>query len=282
MNIQKRWGLGLIIWLVGCTPQVATSLTPTPKPLRELAFYNWGTYIAPELLVAFESQYGVIIRYDEFDNDDQLLAEMRTGGNYDLVVPTDTLIPLMRNERLLHPLNHANIPNLRNLAPEFANPTYDPQNRYSVPYQWGTIGIGYNIAKIGRELTSWHDLFDPAFSGRVGILDDYNVALGAVLMMLGYSPNTANVVQLEEVRDFLLANLDQVVIIGDIGQDLLAEGVLDIVMEFNGDIAQVMRDNPDIRFIIPDEGGYIFTDAIAIPANAKKQRFGRSLHQFFC
>ncbi|MDX2077168.1 MAG: spermidine/putrescine ABC transporter substrate-binding protein [bacterium] len=265
------WLLCSIPLIAGCTSQTGSTLIPTISTQRELAIYNWGTYIAPELLTKFETQYHVTIRYDEFDNDDALLKELREGTSYDIVVPTDTLLPLMRNEGLLAPLNHANIPNLANLAPEFSNPSYDPQNRYSVPYQWGTIGIAYNIANTGRELTSWYDLFDPAFAGRVGILDDYNVALGAILLMLGYSPNSLNVVHIEEARDFLMPYTEQLVIIGDVGQDYLVSGELDVVMEFNGDIAQLMRDNPDIRFVIPEEGGYIFIDVLAIPKTSRNK-----------
>jgi spermidine/putrescine transport system substrate-binding protein len=258
-----------ILWIVvGCTSQTASVLAPTATNTRELAIYNWGTFIAPQLLTQFEQQYGVTIRYDEFDNDNTILAELRAGLPYDIVVVTNMLIPLMRSERLIVPLNHANIPNLANLAPEFASPVYDPQNRYSVPYQWGTMGIGYNIAKTGRELTSWQDLFAPEFAGRVGMVDDYNLALGAISLMLGHSPNTNNVVQIEEARDFLMTQTNHVAIVGDLGQDYLIRGELDVVVEFNGDIAQLMRDNPDIRFVIPDEGGFIAVDSMVIPANS--------------
>ncbi|MCU0479768.1 MAG: spermidine/putrescine ABC transporter substrate-binding protein [Anaerolineae bacterium] len=268
INIKNLMKLGIMLIVVGCTSQSASLLTPTPTPKRELAIYNWGTYIAPQLLTDFETAYGVTIRYEEFDSDDALLDDLRAGSTHDIVVPSDTLMPLMRSKGLLARLNHDNIPNLANLAPEFANPSYDPQNRYSVPYQWGTIGIGYHIGRTGRELTSWRDLFDPAFAGRVGILDDYNLALGAILMLLGYSPNSLNVVQLEEAGAFLMSHLNQLLIIGDTAQDYLASGELDIVVEFNGDIAQLMRDDPDIRFIIPEEGGYIWVDVLAIPANS--------------
>lgn len=263
--------LGFILILVGCVAQSASPITPTPTHKRELSIYNWGTYIAPQLLSDFEMQYDVIIRYEEFDSDDTLMDDLRAGSSYDIVVPSDTLMPLMRSEGVLARLNHQNIPNLANLAPEFTNPSYDPQNRYSVPYQWGTIGIAYNITQTGRELTSWRDLFDPAFAGRVGILDDYNLALGAILMMLGYSPNSLNVVHLEEAGEFLLSHLNQILIVGDTAQDYLVSGELDVVVEFNGDIAQLMRDNPDIRFVIPEEGGYIFMDVLAIPANSPNQ-----------
>lgn len=272
----------LMMILVGCTSQQSTSITaPTlATPTRQLIFHNWGTYIAPQLLTDFEQRYGVTIIYSEFDSDEQLLTDLRAGIMYDLIVPTDILIPLMRREGLLARLNHENIPNLVNLAPDFANPLYDPQNRYSVPYQWGTAGIGYNIARTGRELTRWRDLFDPEFRGRVGVFDDYTLAVGAILMMLGYSPNTTNVVEIEAARDFLLNHTDQIAIVGDVGQDYLARGELDIVLEFNGDIAQLMRDNPDIRFIIPEEGGYILTDAIAIPANAPNKDLAEKFINF--
>lgn len=277
----KVWFL-ILMFIVGCRLQ-QSDLTTTPTlvtPTRQLIFYNWGTYIAPRLLTDFEQRFGVIILYREFDNDDQLLADLRAGLIYDLIIPTDTILPILRREGLLARLDHDNIPNLANLAPNFSNPLYDPQNRYSVPYQWGTIGIGYNIRQTQRELTHWRDLFDPAFRGRVGILDDHTLSVGAILMMLGHSPNTTNVVEIEAARDFLLNHTDQVVIVGDVAQDYLAQGELDVVMEYNGDIAQVMRDDPDIRFVIPEEGGFIFTDVMAIPANAPNKDLAEKFINF--
>ena len=248
--------------------------TPTAEPVEETAkvlnFYNWDTYIDPAILEDFEAQYGVTINYQIYDEDEEMLAALRAGNTeYDLVVPSDTTISRMRREELLYPLNKANISNFNNLDPQFVNLVFDPANRYCVPYQWGTGGIGYNIEATGREIKSWADFFDPEFAGRVVMYDEARTGLGNVLLYLGYSPNTTNRAEIMEAVEFLKSHASQIAAYApDDAQDMLANGEADIVMEWSGDIAQLSREDPNIRYVVPEEGGTIWTDAICIPATA--------------
>ncbi|WP_420645539.1 polyamine ABC transporter substrate-binding protein [Candidatus Leptofilum sp.] len=269
----------LFISLAACRTQ--TEPTPTPEPEivvpdtetgSVLNFYNWDTYIDPDILADFEKEFDVTINYQIFDSQEELLAALEAGEvNYDLVVPSDAWLGQMRRGGLLAPLDKANIPNLANLDPAFTNLVVDPGNRYCVPYQWGTVGIGYNASVTGP-IESWDDVFDPAHAGRVGLMDDARNTMGLILLSLGYSPNTTDREEIDEAAQFLKDRADIIAAYhGDDGQDLLAEGEFDIVLEWSGDIFQVMEENPDINYWIPTNGSIQWTDFICTPTNAQNK-----------
>jgi spermidine/putrescine transport system substrate-binding protein len=248
----------------------ATVTPPAEEGSPILKVYNWDTYIDPDIVASFEEAFGVTIDYQVFDNDGDMVEELRAGGSdYDVVVPSDFNVTILRLEGLLAPLDKDAIPNVENLDPTFISPVFDPANRYCMPYQWGTVGIGYNLAATGREITSWADFFDPEFAGRVAMLDDYRTTMGIVQLILGYSPNTTNPREIDEAAEFLKNHADHIgAYTGDDGQDLLDQGDFDMVVEWSGDIFQIMEENENIRYVIPEEGSLIWTDNICIPANA--------------
>jgi spermidine/putrescine transport system substrate-binding protein len=250
---------------------------------RVLRVYNWDTYIDPDILTEFELQFAVEIDYQVFDSDVDLLEELRDGATdrYDVVVPSDFTVAIMRTEGLLAPLDKANIPNFENVDPTFLSPVFDPANRYCAPYQWGTVGIGYNIEATGREIRGLADFFDPAFAGRVAMLDDYRTTIGMVLLNLGYSPNTTNARQIAEAADFLIGRSNQIAAYaGDDAQDRLVDGTYDMVIEWSGDVFQVMEDNENIRYVIPQEGSIIWTDNVCIPAHAPNRPMAEAFINF--
>lgn len=269
--------LGLAACSSGAAPEagdsapdrVQTEETDTGETaVSTLSFYNWDTYIDPQILQDFETAFGVTVLYQTYDNDDALYDELQNGASYDLIVPSDFYVAQLRQEGLLAQLDKTNIPNLANLDPAFTNPVHDPENRYCVPYQWGTVGIGYNASALG-EIASWDDVFDPAHAGRVALLDDRRTTLGLILLYLGYSPNTTNKFEIAEAGAFLQERADVIAAYhGDDGQDLLNEGVYDVVLEYSGDVFQVMADNPDLRYLVPPSGSNLWTDNICIPASS--------------
>lgn len=288
MRIQKAW-LALICLFAFVILAVACDAADLQEPETELpvqsessgvlSFYNWDTYIDPEILSSFEQTYGVTIDYQIFDSDEDMYDELLAGGTgkYDLVVPSDITVNDMRNYRLLAPLNKEQIPNFGNIDPTFVSPAFDPANRYCAPYQWGTVGIGYDLAATGREINSWEDVFDPAFAGRVALLDDYRTTMGLVLIMLGYSPNTSNATYITEATEFLKEHKEQIGgYVGDNAQDLLLAGEYDLVMEWSGDIFQIMEENPNIQYVIPAEGSIIWVDNICIPADAPNKEMAET------
>jgi spermidine/putrescine transport system substrate-binding protein len=180
------------------------------------------------------------------------------------------MVTVLRREKLLAPLNKDNLPNFENLDPLFINPVMDPGNRFCVPYLWGTTAIGYNLKSTGKEITSWKDVFGAANVRRVALLDGARETLGLTLLALGFSPNSTSVTEISAARDYLIDHAGQIVAIApDTGQDLLVEGKADIVLEYSGDIFQVMDNNPDIRYAIPEEGALLWSDNMCIPVAAR-------------
>ncbi|NTV62351.1 MAG: spermidine/putrescine ABC transporter substrate-binding protein [Oscillochloris sp.] len=266
----------LLVACAGAPPPVGPVATAQPLVLR---ISNWDTYIDPDLLARFTRETGIQISYSTYSSNEELLASVQAQPDaYDIVVPSDYMVAIMRRSGLLAALDRANLPNLANIDPLFVNPSFDPANRYCAPYLWGTHGLGYNIAATRREITSWDDLFDPAFAGRVALLNDPRSTLGVALLSLGYSPNSTSPDEIAAAYDLLAAHADQIAVYApDNGQDLLAEGVVDIAFESSGDIFQIMADHPNLRYSIPDEGSMIWIDNMCIlktsPNKAAAERF---------
>lgn len=235
-----------------------------------LSVYNYSTYIDPAVLTEFEKKYNVKIQYDTFESPDDLYAKMKAGNpGYDVIFPTDYLVTIMGKEGIIEPLDHQKIPNIKNIDQKFINPPFDPDNKYSLPYQWGTMGLGYNIKKTGKELNSWQDIINPKYKGRVALTEEMRMMMGAILLDLGYDPNTTNPDQINQAKDFLIQHRDNIAAFApDTGQILLDQGQVDIAVEWSGDIFQVMEENPDLRYAIPKEGTIIWVDNFAIPKGA--------------
>lgn len=237
---------------------------------QTLNVYNWTTYIAEDTISNFERICDVTVVYNTYASDSDMLEELRAGNpGYDVVVPGNSTINLMILENLIQPIDFSNFQNLNNISSDFLNPPHDPLNLYTIPYQWGTIGVGYNRTAVGRDITTWDDVFN--YTGRVAWLDEYRAMLGFALLMQGHDPNTAELTEITAAADYLQAHSANLVEIApDNGQDLLANGEADIVIEYSGDIFQVIAgcECDDFRYVIPNEGAQIWTDSLAIPVGA--------------
>lgn len=238
---------------------------------QHLNVYNWTTYIAEDTISNFEELCGVTVTYNTYASDTDMQAELEQGNtpHYDVVVPTDGTVYLLISENLLQPLDLSRIPNFANVTPRLKNPPYDPDNHYTVPYQWGTVGIGYNQTKVGKAVTSWNDLF--TYKGPVDWLDDERAMLGIALRLLGSDPNTDQPDQVAKARDWLMANAANLKVIApDDGQDRLFKGEADMVVEYSGDIFHIMADCKcnDFNYVIPKEGTRVWVDNLAIPVGA--------------
>lgn len=262
----------LCLLIGGLTVSAQTDFWSCPERFsgQTLNVYNWTTYIAEDTISNFERICNVTVIYNTYASDSDMLEELRQGNpGYDVVVPSNSTVYLMLDEGLLQRINLFSLPSYENVALSFQNPPYDPLNEYTVPYQWGTIGVGYNRTVVGRDLTSWEAVFSSEY--RVAWLDEYRPMLGFALLMLGYDPNTAVAAQVNEAAQYLIDHSDNVVAIApDTGQDLLEAGQADIVVEYSGDIFQLIGscNCDDYRYFIPSEGAQIWTDSLVIPAGA--------------
>lgn len=237
---------------------------------QTLNVYNWSTYVAEDTIANFEAACGVTVVYDVFESNESLLARLRQGNpGYDIIVPTDYMLEIMIEEGIVQPIDLSKIPNFANVSEGLTDTPFDPGNQYSVPYQWGTIGIGYNTETITEPVTSWNQLFN--HDGNVAWLEDSRFMINTALIMLGYEPNTTEVSQVEEARDYLIANGGNVVAIAqDDGQAMLERGDVDMVIEYSGDIFQIIDscECDTYAYIIPEEGASQWVDTLAIPTGA--------------
>jgi spermidine/putrescine transport system substrate-binding protein len=235
---------------------------------QALNVYNWSTYIAEDTIPNFEAACGVTVTYDTFENNEAVLTRLQQGNpGYDIIVPTDYMIATMRREELLLPLDKSKIPNIANLNPNLLNQPYDPDNLYSVPYQWGTIGIGYNTEKFPDGIDSWTDLW--AHTGPVAWLEDRRGFLGVALQILGYDPNSIVEAEIQEAKNYLMEHGGNVVTVaGDDGQELLARGDVDAAVEYNGDILALQAEDPKFAYVVPAEAAVLWVDNLAVPVGA--------------
>jgi spermidine/putrescine transport system substrate-binding protein len=274
---HNRWALLLIGVLVVCYAPLAVTAQsdfwecPHEVAGQTLHVYNWTTYIAEDTISNFERLCGVTVQYDTYASDSDMVDELRAAPNttYDVVVPTDATLYGMIEEGLLQPLVRSEIMQLANMDTTFVNGPFDPGNVYTVPYQWGTDGVGYNRAKIGHDVTSWDEVFN--YTGTVAWIDEPRIMLGIALKVLGLDPNTTDPAQIQQAGQYLIdhsANLYAVA--PDTGQDMLAARQADIVIEYSGDIFQVIADCQcqDFAYAIPSEGSVIWIDSLAIPVGA--------------
>lgn len=232
--------------------------------------YVWSNYIPDAILHDFEKTTGIRLTYDTYDSNEALLEKIQSGlTDYDVIVPSDYMIGILRRQNLLLPLERSRIPNLKNIGARFLNPPYDPGNVYSAPFLWTTSGIGYNKTKVMDVVDSWAILWDPKYAGRTLMLDDMRECFGAVLRWKGHSLNSTNPSDLNEAKQWLMlqkpllkaynsSNFDEMLLAGDVW----------ITHAWSGQIALVAAQNPDLAYVVPKEGGPLAVENFAIPKSA--------------
>ena len=245
---------------------VAGALPRRPRAQGgELNVYNWDTYIGPETIADFTDATGIRVRYDLYGSSDEMFGKLRDGNpGYDIVYPSNDYVERMIVADMLVPLDHQKLTNFGNLAPRFQDPAFDPGRRFSIPYFWGTMGIGYRQSVASPD--SWAILFESdEFAGRMSVLNDKNL-IQMALLYLGYSLNTTDPAELDAAVDLLIRAKPNIkAFTPDTGQDLLIAGEVDLCMEWNGDILQVMEEDDDLAYVVPKEGGLLWEDDVAIP-----------------
>jgi spermidine/putrescine transport system substrate-binding protein len=262
---------GFIAACGGSSSKSSSSGPPTtPKPeAKQLNFYNWTDYIAADTIPNFQKRTGIHVTYDNYSSNDELFAKMTVGNTgYDIIVPTDNVLVKMKHGNLLEKLDLSKIPNVGNLDPRFRNAAYDPGNQYSIPWQWGTTGIGFDKKKVSGEVTDWDAFNLPAVKGKSSYLDEARDAFGMALFALKKDPNSTNDADLDQAKDYLIELKKKIQKITSDYQDPLKAGSLLLAQAYSGDIFQIQADNPDIEYVIPASGGFSWVDNMTIPKGA--------------
>jgi len=232
---------------------------------QQVNVYNWDTYIGETTLEDFTDATEISVRYDLYASNDELFAKLREGNpGYDVIFPTNDYVERMIVADMLLPLDQRKIPNVANVDPAFADPAFDSGLQHSMPYFWGTVGLGYRVSKASPR--AYADLFEgDEYAGRISMLNSIDSVLAA-LKYLGYSLNTKDPAQLSEAADALIGIKPKIKAFApDTGQDLLIAGEVDVCLEYNGDILQVMAEDDDLAYVVPEEGSLLWEDNMCIP-----------------
>jgi spermidine/putrescine transport system substrate-binding protein len=239
---------------------------------KKLSFYNWTEYVAKSTIPSFEKKTGIQVTQDFYTSNEELLAKLQAGGTgYDVIVPSDYMVEVMIKSDVIQPLDKSKIPNFKNIGENFKGLPYDPNNEYSVPYQWGTTGILYNKKEIGKQEESWDPMWNPEFEGRIGMLNDVRETMGAALYRLGYSVNTKDPDQLDEAEAALKEQkpLLRGYFASTQNKPLVQNGDLLLGHVFSGEAFSAVSANEDLDYIIPKPAATRWTDNMCIPNGAQ-------------
>jgi len=259
-----------VILLIVVVLSIAIISTGCGDKKPTINVYNWGDYIDTEVLNLFEEETGIRVIYDTFATNEDLYVKVKQGGsNYDVIFPSDYMIEKMVNEDLLQKIDLNKITNLGEVEDTFMNLDYDPNNEYSVPYMWGTVGIIYNKSMIDEELDSWEDLWNEKYAGEIIMLNSQRDTLAVALLKLGYSINSRDINELEEAKDELIAQKPLVeAYLGDDIKGAIVAGDAAIGVVWSGDAITMISENPDLVYVIPKEGTNLWFDSMVIPKSA--------------
>lgn len=248
--------------------------------------YNWGEYIDMSVLDDFEAETGIQVNYQTFDSNEAMYGKLAGGGGgYDVVIPSDYMIGQLIEEDMLEPLNFDNIPNFADVDPALKNPEYDPENRYSVPYMFGILGIIYNTTMVdpAEDMETWDVLWKEAYAGDILMFDNSRDSIGIALKKLGYSYNTTDSAQIREAVDLLILQnpLVQARVMDDTFEKLEG-GNAAIGVYYYGDFLTMRENNPDLAFALPREGTNRYVDAMCILKGAENKENAEAFINFMC
>lgn len=237
-----------------------------------ITVYNWGEYIDPDLLKQFEKETGIKVTYETFDSNEGMMGKIEQGGtSYDITMPSEYMIEMMKEKDLLLPLDYSKIPNIKNIDSYFLDLPFDPDNNYSLPYFWGTVGIAYNSSLLeGQTFEEWDDLWNPTLTQQVILVDSARETIGMGLNSLGYSLNSTDMDELREATDKLKTLSPNIkAVIGDEVTQLMINGEAAISLTWSGQAADMMYENEDIDYIVPEEGSNLWFDNMVIPRTSR-------------
>ena len=249
-----------------------------------LNVYNWGDYIDEDVIREFEKIHNIRVNYDTYATNEEMYVKVKSGSSkYDVLFPSDYMIERMIEEDLLQKINLDNIPNYKYIEPHFKNLDFDPNNEYSIPYFWGTMGILFNTAMVDEPVDSWTILWDEKYKDEIFMIDSQRDSIGITLKMLGYSLNTVDEKELEEAKEALIEQRPLVLayVVDEVMDKMIAnEAALAVV--WSGDATATMRENDDLDYVIPKEGSNLWFDSMVIPKDSQRKEEAELFINFLC
>ncbi len=253
---------------------------------QKVIVYNWGEYLDPEVITMFEEETGIDVIYEEFETNEIMYPKVQSGAiAYDVVCPSDYMIQKMLDNGLLAEINFANVPNLKNIGQRYMDKSreFDPENKYSVPYCWGTVGILYNKTMVDGPIDSWSVLWDDKYRDNILMQDSVRDAFGVTLKYLGYSLNSTDLDELTEAMNLLIVQkpLVQAYVIDQVRDKMIGnESAIGVI--YSGEAIYTQKENPNLEYVIPKEGSNIWIDSWVIPKNAEHKENAEAFINFLC
>lgn len=253
---------------------------------EQVVVYNWGEYIDPDVIDIFEEETGIHVIYEEFETNETMYPKISSGAiAYDLVCPSDYMIQRMIENDFLQEINFENVPNIQYIGEEYMEQSrqFDPENKYSVPYCWGTVGILYNKTMVDEPVNSWSILWDEKYADNILMQDSVRDAFGVTLKYLGYSLNSKDRDELNEAMELLIAQkpLVQAYVIDQVRDKMIGnEAAIGVI--YSGEAIYTQRENEDLEYVIPDEGSNIWFDSWVIPKIAENKENAEKFLDFLC
>ncbi|GAB5614918.1 extracellular solute-binding protein [Faecalimonas hominis] len=253
---------------------------------NQVIVYNWGEYLDPEVITMFEEETGINVVYEEFETNEIMYPKIQSGAiAYDVVCPSDYMIQRMIENDLLAELNFDNIPNIKNIGSQYMEQSkqFDAENKYSVPYCWGTVGILYNKKMVDEPIDSWSVLWDKKYKDNILMQDSVRDAFAVALKYLGYSLNSTDLDELQEAKELLIKQkpLVHAYVIDQVRDKMIGnEAAIGVI--YSGEAIYTQLENPDLEYVIPKEGSNVWIDSWVIPKNAKHKENGEKFINFLC
>lgn len=253
---------------------------------NKVIVYNWGEYLDPEVITMFEAETGIDVIYEEYETNEIMYPKIKSGAiAYDVVCPSDYMIQRLRENDLLAEINFDNVPNIKNIGKTYLEKSreFDPENLYSVPYCWGTVGILYNKTMVDEPIDSWSVLWDPKYKDNILMQDSVRDAFAVALKELGYSLNSSDLDELTEAKDLLIKQkpLVQAYVIDQVRDKMIGnEAALGVI--YSGEAIYTKTENPNLEYVVPKEGSNMWIDSWVIPKNAEHKENAEAFINFLC
>ena len=253
---------------------------------EQVIVYNWGEYLDPESITMFEDETGIDVIYEEYETNEIMYPKIQSGAiAYDVVFPSDYMIQRMIENDLLAEINFDNVPNIKNIGDFYMDMSrqFDPENKYSVPYTWGTVGILYNKTMVDGPIDSWSVLWDEKYKDNILMQDSVRDAFGVTLKYLGYSLNSTDLDELTEAKNLLIEQkpLVQAYVVDQVRDKMIGnEAAIGVI--YSGEALYTQFENPDLEYVIPKEGSNLWMDSMVIPKNAKNKENAEKFINFIC
>ncbi len=293
MNRENRTALHTLYWIIAVVLALAGVIGWIMRDRQPvLNLYVWDGYYPPEILAEFEAESGARIKLSTYDSNDQMIARVKVSwSEFDVIMPSNYVIDQMRRSRLLAPMRHEEVPNVYNVMTEFFDGTIsdDEDLEYAIPYMLNFAGIGYQPSLVLEPPATWRDYFGADLAGmsrdRLAVLDEGRETMGLALIALGYSPNTEDPQQLEELRAFLRAQKTASeggaprFVLAE-GRDLLVSRQISLLATWSPEITLAQMEDPEIKYVMPLEGSILTYDTLAVPRSSRQQELAKQFINF--